>query len=348
MNIAIFGANGPTGRLLTEQALAAGHSVTAFTRHADAFPIRHEHLRVIQGDALELGAVEMAVAGQDAVLSTLGTKYSRKPISLYSVAIANVIKAMHDNGVRRLACVSSSVTDPVTRSRNTGGGVVFEKVLKPFITNVVGKTMYADLLRMEQLVMGSDLDWTIVRPSGLFETPSVTEYRLAEDLSARTLHLEDRPCRVPAPAGDQRSVRAQDRGGRDRRGEAADGQDAAEGGVRHLHRGSQDTAGGVKVERSTRPGRTCCGAHSGSCCSDQVLPSGSLKVTNEPHGWTSISLAATPWLTSCSRAAATSATTTWTPRCEPGGMSVMPVPMTIEHAEPGGVSCTKRSVSVTW
>lgn len=181
MNIAIFGANGPTGRLLTEQALAAGHSVTAFTRHADAFPIRHEHLRVIQGDALELGAVEMAVAGQDAVLSTLGTKYSRKPISLYSVAIANVIKAMHDNGVRRLACVSSSVTDPVTRSRNTGGGVVFEKVLKPFITNVVGKTMYADLLRMEQLVMGSDLDWTIVRPSGLFETPSVTEYRLEEN-----------------------------------------------------------------------------------------------------------------------------------------------------------------------
>ena len=29
--------------------------------------------------------------------------------------------------------------------------------------------------------MDSDLDWTIVRPSGLFETPAVTEYRLAED-----------------------------------------------------------------------------------------------------------------------------------------------------------------------
>ena len=46
-----------------------------------------------------------------------------------------------------------------------------------------GKTMYADLPRMETLVMDSDLDWTIVRPSGLFETPMVTEYRVAESFS---------------------------------------------------------------------------------------------------------------------------------------------------------------------
>src|ERR1700733_6408904 len=99
MKLAIFGANGPTGRLLTEQALAAGHTVTAFTRHAEAFPLRHEHLRVVQGDALDLAAVNTAVAGQDAVLSTIGPKYSRKPITLYSAVIANVIQAMHVNGV---------------------------------------------------------------------------------------------------------------------------------------------------------------------------------------------------------------------------------------------------------
>lgn len=180
MNILIFGANGPTGRLLTEQALAAGHAVTAFTRHADAFPIRYEQLRVFQGDARDLAAVGAAVAGQDAVLSTLGTRYSRKPITLYSTAITNVIQAMHDHRVRRLVCVSSSATDPVTRSQDTGGGLFFEKVLKPFIANVVGKTMYADMLQMERLVMDSDLDWTIVRPSGLFDTPTVTDYRLAE------------------------------------------------------------------------------------------------------------------------------------------------------------------------
>jgi uncharacterized protein YbjT (DUF2867 family) len=180
MNILIFGANGPTGRLLTGQALATGHAVTAFTRHADAFPIRDEHLRVIQGDAMDPLAIDEAVAGHDAVLSVLGTKYSRKPITLYSTAVSHMIQAMRAHGVRRLVCVSSSATDPMTRSRDTGGGVVFEKVLKPFIANVVGKTMYADLLAMERMVMSSDLDWTIVRPSGLFETATVTKYQMAE------------------------------------------------------------------------------------------------------------------------------------------------------------------------
>jgi putative NADH-flavin reductase len=180
MQVLIFGANGPTGRLLTTQALDAGHTVTAFTRHADAFPPAPERLRVVQGDALDATDVAAAVAGQDAVLSTIGTRYSRKPITLYSQSAANMIQAMRDHGVRRFVCVSSSITDPETRSRDTGGGVVFEKLLKPFFTNVIGKSMYADLLRMERFVMASDLDWTIVRPSGLFESPTVTEYRLAE------------------------------------------------------------------------------------------------------------------------------------------------------------------------
>jgi Transposase IS66 family len=33
--------------------------------------------------------------------------------------------------------------------------------------------------------------------------------------------------------------------------------------------------------------------------------------------------------------------------CDPGGISVMPVPITMEHAEPGGVSCTNRRASLT-
>jgi putative NADH-flavin reductase len=34
---------------------------------------------------------------------------------------------------------------------------------------------------METLVKQSDLDWTIMRPNGLFETKHVTEFRTAED-----------------------------------------------------------------------------------------------------------------------------------------------------------------------
>jgi hypothetical protein len=54
-----------------------------------------------------------------------------------------------------------------------------------------------------------------------------------------------------------------------------------------------------------------------------------------------------PAPTSCSRAAAMSSTTICMPRTEPGSAGVMPSPMQIEQAEPAGVSCTKRSSSLT-
>jgi putative NADH-flavin reductase len=177
MNLVVFGANGPTGRLLTRQALDSGHAVTAVTRHPAAFPIRDARLDVVRGDALDVASVRDAVAGTDAVLSTLGTPFSRKPISLYSQGTANIVAAMHQSGVRRLVCVSSSATYPVPSPED---GFVFGKLLQPFFIGVVGRTLYEDLRRMETLVSESDLDWVIVRPSGLFDAPAVTRYEMAE------------------------------------------------------------------------------------------------------------------------------------------------------------------------
>jgi putative NADH-flavin reductase len=176
MKIVIFGASGPTGRLLAAQAVSEGHVVTAVTRRPDAFHL--PGVRVIGGDVTE--SVDDAVAGQDAVLSALGAPYGRKPISVYSRGTANIIAAMHRAGVRRLVVVSSSATDPADRGFDTGGGLAFEKVLKPIITTTLGKTLYLDMERMEHLVRASDLEWTIVRPAGLFSAPGVTDYDVAE------------------------------------------------------------------------------------------------------------------------------------------------------------------------
>jgi uncharacterized protein YbjT (DUF2867 family) len=45
----------------------------------------------------------------------------------------------------------------------------------------MGKNLYDDMRRMEALVRASDLDWTIIRPSGLFATDGVTDYVVAEN-----------------------------------------------------------------------------------------------------------------------------------------------------------------------
>ena len=52
MKIIVFGATGGTGKLIVTQALAKGHSVTAFVRNPDGLP-QDPHLRVIQGDVFD-------------------------------------------------------------------------------------------------------------------------------------------------------------------------------------------------------------------------------------------------------------------------------------------------------
>ncbi len=185
MKLAIFGASGQTGQILTGRALVERYSVTAVTRHPEVFHHQQERLKVMRGDVFDLSSVEHAVCGQDAVLSTLGIPFSKKPITLYSKGIAHIIQAMDRYQVRRLICVSSSTLDPYTRYHDTGGGFIFEKFMKPLVMNVIGRTSYNDLQIMENLVMNSHLDWTIIRPSGLFETPEVTDYQVAERFIGR-------------------------------------------------------------------------------------------------------------------------------------------------------------------
>ena len=79
----------------------------------------------------------------------------------------------------------------------------------------------------------------------------------------------------------------------------------------------------------------------------QVLPSGSLKKVKRPHGNSCTSLASTPRDTRSARASSALVTTTCRPLTEPGVISVTPSPIVIEHAEPGGVSWTKRRFSLT-
>ena len=177
MKIVVFGANGPTGRLVTSQALVAGHEVTAVTRRPDEFPLRDNGLRVVGADVHDPAAVQAAVAGQDAVLSSLGVPYSRRPVTVYSAGTGNIVTAMETCGVRRLVCVSASLTDPTLGPH---GGFVVDKIAGPIVA-YFGRTVYADMNRMEALVRASDLDWTIMRPNGLFATANVTDYRLAED-----------------------------------------------------------------------------------------------------------------------------------------------------------------------
>ncbi len=173
--ILILGANGPTGRRTTAQALDRGFAVTALTRHPDDFPLEHERLDVMTGDATDLHVINLAVHGSDAVICTIGASFTRKLVDVYSTTARLLVDAMTRHHLRRIIAVTSSGLGPPEPHAGPVSGW-FRRLMRHHI----GKTVYDDMAAMEAELTASDLEWTIVRPPGLTDQPAAG-YLIAEN-----------------------------------------------------------------------------------------------------------------------------------------------------------------------
>src|SRR5712692_10834663 len=102
MNLAVLGATGRTGRLVVEQALAAGHTVTALVRSPEKLTTGNANLRVVTVQATDTSAVSRALEGADAVISTLGGKGS-----VIADSTPAIVEAARQMGVSRVVVLSS-------------------------------------------------------------------------------------------------------------------------------------------------------------------------------------------------------------------------------------------------
>lgn len=179
MKIVIFGATGSIGSQLVKQALDYGHKVTAFARHAEKLAGKHPDLTVVSGDVKDSSSVEKVIAGQDAVLVSIGA--GRKG-QVRAAGTQNIINAMRRVGVNRLICQSSlGVGDSRANLNAFWKYIMFGLLLRP---------AYADHTQQEKYVQQSDLDWTIVRPGAFIEGELTGHYRHGFASSDRTTQLK--------------------------------------------------------------------------------------------------------------------------------------------------------------
>lgn len=178
MKLAIFGASGATGRQLLEQALAAGHQVTILVRNPASIPLQNKRLKVVSGDARDPEMVSAVIAGQDAVLSTLGAT-NPGPVTICTEAMTQILAAMSRHGVRRLVALSAyGVLDS-----HTGG-------LYNRLVWLLKKDKMLDKEQMERLIQQSRLDWTLVRPPALTNGPHTHNYKVGTNLPIKvTSHI---------------------------------------------------------------------------------------------------------------------------------------------------------------
>jgi putative NADH-flavin reductase len=183
MKLTILAATGGIGRQLLEQALAAGHDVTAVVRNPRKLP---RAVRTVTADlaAADPGALESAVAGADAVLSGLGPR-SASETGVATRGTRAIVRAMQATGVRRIVVVSAapigtvpSPGRPKPPRHDPGDGFLMRNLLSP-LTKAAFRKPYADLALMEDLLRDSGLDWTVVRPPRLTDKPLSGTYRTA-------------------------------------------------------------------------------------------------------------------------------------------------------------------------
>jgi putative NADH-flavin reductase len=173
MNVVVFGATGGTGRELVKQALGHAHTVRAFVRNPDRLKVIHHRLEVVQGDIGDKKAVADAIRGQDAVLSALGVN-ERKPNTILSDGVRNILASMKKQKVRRLLFVSSlGVGDSKGQL-----GVIYNWIVLPALL----KNIFADKEKAEELIRESKgIDWTIVRPGRLTDGRLTAKYDAGPD-----------------------------------------------------------------------------------------------------------------------------------------------------------------------
>jgi putative NADH-flavin reductase len=175
MKIIVFGATGGTGKLMVTQALAKGHSVTAFVRHPEGLP-QDPHLRIVQGDVFDSATVVDAVRGNRAVLSALGAR-SLKRTNLLSRAVPVILEGMRQEYVTRLIVLGAAGVQ-----RDYGK---YQNALTKIGLWVAKKTMlkhpFIDQAAQERLLAASDVDYTIVRAPRLSDGPFTGTYRVLPD-----------------------------------------------------------------------------------------------------------------------------------------------------------------------
>ena len=161
--ILLLGANGRTGRLFLEGALAAGHDVTAVVRSAERLAgTEHAHLSIRVGSATDATFLERTARDHDVIVSTLGPRWpTRSAAAIYPESGIAMVAAARSTGVRRLLVTSSALLF----APQSWTSAVLRRLVWPIVDGAH---------RMEAHIRAGDTSWTLVRTSFLTDTGDPT------------------------------------------------------------------------------------------------------------------------------------------------------------------------------
>jgi nucleoside-diphosphate-sugar epimerase len=192
MTTLVIGASGATGGLLVEQLLNRGVKVKAIVRSIDALSAalrNHQNLSVIEASLLEITESDLArhVKGCDSVASCLGHNMTFKgiygqPRRLVTEATQRLCHAIRankpENSVRFVLMNTTGnsnrdIPERISFAQSCVMGLI-RLLLPPHVDN----ERAADYLRTRVGKSDKDIEWVAVRPDGLIDETTVSEYEV--------------------------------------------------------------------------------------------------------------------------------------------------------------------------
>lgn len=166
MKVAIFGASGSTGRLLTERSLAAGYEVSALVRRPEGFALR-DPVRVVEGSAFDPVAVRRTIEGADVVLSALGARSWRRE-DVLERAVPLIVAAMRETGVRRIIALGSAGAREDSMKKQAA---IQRWIVQHIVYKTILKWPVVSQIAQWKILSASGLEWTMVMPPMLTNGP---------------------------------------------------------------------------------------------------------------------------------------------------------------------------------
>ena len=165
LKVAVVGASGAVGRLVVEELVQRGHSVTGLSTHPDRIPSAPS-VTAVEADANDSATLPPLLAGHDVVVTSI--QYAKTDH-------ASLIRSVRESGVPRYVVVGGSgtllVPGTTTRIMDTPQ---FPQSYRP---PAEAAAHFFDLLQVQD-----DLDWTILcPPPAFFEGGRTGRFRLGED-----------------------------------------------------------------------------------------------------------------------------------------------------------------------
>lgn len=166
MKITIFGGTGDLGKIITKKLIEKNQNICILSRQ----PLNsNEHLQYVTGNVLDIEEVKKCINEGDRVIVALG--FNNSDIDTMSRETNNVITAMKDKNCKRLICVSAQ-----------GAGDSWDYMPNEFkemvLNDQILKASFKDHGIQEKLVMQSQLEWTIVRPTEIIDADETRAYSI--------------------------------------------------------------------------------------------------------------------------------------------------------------------------